>query len=55
MALFHYHDTATERNQHQLLTCKTSQWRSLLFPKTTIFELLPRAYNEMQYLKHFRV
>ena len=31
MALFHYYDAATVRNQHQLLTCKTSKWYSLLF------------------------
>ena len=31
MALFHYCDSATLRNQHQLLKCKTSKWQSLLF------------------------
>ena len=30
MVLFHCYDTATVRNQHQLLTCKTSKW-DLLF------------------------
>ena len=29
--LLHYYDTATVRNQHQLLTCKISKWLSLLF------------------------
>ena len=29
MALFHCYDTATVRNQHQLLTCKTLKWHSL--------------------------
>ena len=37
-----YH-IATERNQHQLPTCKTSKWHSLLFEKTTIFELSPKT------------
>ena len=27
------------RNKHQLLTCKTSKWQSILFLETTIFEL----------------
>ena len=32
------------RNQHQqLITCKTSKWHSLLFLKTSIFEL---AYHQ---------
>ena len=54
MALFHYYDTATVRTQHQLLTCKASKWHSLLFQKTTIFELSAKL-NEMQYLELFRV
>ena len=33
MTLFQYFDTATMRNQHQLLMCKTSKWQSLLFKK----------------------
>ena len=52
MALFHCRDTATVRNQHQLLTCKTSKWRSLLFLETTIFELIiHQKPNQLQYLK----
>ena len=54
MALFHYyflliyyyyHDTATVRNQHQLLTCKISKWHSLLFLKTTMFVLSKTLRN----------
>ena len=52
MALFHYHNTATVRNQHQLLTYKTSKWHSLLFLKTvTLFSNYHPKLNEMQYLK----
>ena len=29
--LHHYYNTDTVRNQHQLLTCQTSKWQSLLF------------------------
>ena len=29
IALFHCQDAATVRNQHQLLTCKTSKWHLL--------------------------
>ena len=29
--LHHYCNTDTVRNQHQLLTCQTSKWQSLLF------------------------
>ena len=46
-------NTATVRNQNQLLTCKTSKRQSLLSKKTTIFELSSKV-NEMQYPKHFR-
>ena len=49
MALFHYHDTATVRNQHQLLTRKTSKITFILLLKTTIFESSTKI-NEMQYL-----
>ena len=31
IALFHYCNTAMVQNQHQLLTCQTSKWQSLLF------------------------
>ena len=30
-SLHHYCNTDTMRNQHQLLTCQTSKWQSLLF------------------------
>ena len=43
MPLLHYYDTATVRNQDQLLTCQTSKWQSLLFQKTIIFELSSKA------------
>ena len=45
MAYFHYYDTATVRNQHQLLTCKTYILKNYYFYQ--------KLY-EMQYLNHFR-
>ena len=47
--LFHYYHTATVRNLHQLLTCKTSKWHSLLFQKNyylvvMFWRLLARAF-----------
>ena len=33
MALFHYHDTDTVCNQHQLLMIKTSKWHLYHFQK----------------------
>ena len=40
MPLLHYYDTATVRNQHQLLTCQTSKWQSLLFLKNYNFRII---------------
>ena len=52
--MFHYYDTATVQNKHQLLTRKTSKWHSLIFKKTIIFELSPKL-NEMQCLALLRL
>ena len=53
MALFHYYDTSTVQNRHQLLTCQTSKWQSLLSKTTIIFEFFIKNLTEMQYLSVF--
>ena len=53
MALFHYHDTATVQNQHQLLTCKTSKWHSILFFKNYFFRIIIKKVTKRNILSSF--
>ena len=54
MALFHYYDTATVRNQHQLLTCQFKM-AVVIILKNYYFRMnYHQKLYEMQYLKHFR-
>ena len=55
MALFHYYDTATVRNQHQLLTFKTSKYPSLLLKKTIIFRIIIKNLTKCNTLSTFEL
>ena len=52
MALFYYHDTATVRNQHQLLRCKISKWHFIII-KNYYFWIIIKNLTKCNILSTF--